>query len=80
MRASAHTSLEMSATKRKSQQEEEEEWEGVREKRRRVEFTDVTIYSFKRRQGFVCVPSQVRLRPRWPPPPLAKSVFEQFKS
>ena len=68
MRASAHTSLEMSATKRKSHQEEEE-WEGVREKRRRVEFTDVTIYSFKRRQGFVCVPSQVRLRPRCPRPP-----------
>ena len=68
MRASAHTSLEMSATKRKSQQQEEE-WEAVREKRRRVEFTDVTIYSFKRRQGFVCVPSQVRLRPRCPRPP-----------
>ena len=70
MRASAHTSLEMSATKRKSHQEDEEEqWEAVREKRRRVEFTDVTIYSFKRRQGFVCVPSQVRLRPRCPRPP-----------
>ena len=39
----------------------EEEEEGVREKRRRVEFRDVTIYNFKRRQGLVCVPSQVRL-------------------
>ena len=29
-------------------------------KRRRVEFEDVTIYSFSRRQGHTCVPSQVR--------------------
>ena len=28
-------------------------------KRRRVEFEDVTIYSFDRRQGDTCVPSQV---------------------
>ena len=28
-------------------------------KRRRVEFEDVTIYSFSRRQGHTCVPSQV---------------------
>ena len=28
-------------------------------KRRRVEFEDVTIYSFDRRQGHTCVPSQV---------------------
>ena len=28
------------------------------EKRRRVEFQDVTIYRFARRQGYVCVPSQ----------------------
>ena len=31
-------------------------------KRRRVEFEDVTIYSFDRRQGHTCVPSQVRQR------------------
>ena len=31
-------------------------------KRRRVEFEDVTIYSFDRRQGDTCVPSQVRQR------------------
>ena len=64
LRGSAHTSLEMATSKRKCQDrrpEEEEELEGVREKRRRVEWRDVTIYNFKRRQGFVCVPSQVRL-------------------
>ena len=64
LRGWADTSLEMATTKRKCQDcrpEEEEEEEGVREKRRRVEWRDVTIYNFKRRQGFVCVPSQVRL-------------------
>ena len=60
----------MNTSKRKSQdqpgkldeeeEEEEEKWEGVREKRRKVEFRDVTIFNFKRRQGFICVPSQVR--------------------
>ena len=43
------------------EREEREEWEGLRKKRRKVEFRDVTIFNFKRRQGFVCVPSQVRL-------------------
>ena len=33
--------------------------EGQAAKRRRVEFEDVTIYSFSRRQGHTCVPSQV---------------------
>ena len=33
------------------------------EKRRRVEFQDVTIYNFNRRQGYVCVPSQVIIYP-----------------
>ena len=65
----------MATSKRKSQdqqgeqeeeQEEElgqekEEWEELRKKRRRVEFREVTIFNFKRRQGFVCVPSQARL-------------------
>ena len=64
-------SLEMSSTsststssqpavKRKCEDEEGSEQDG-RGKRRRVEFGDVTIYNFKRRQGFICVPSQVRL-------------------
>ena len=29
------------------------------EKKRRIEFQDVTIYNFNRRQGYICVPSQV---------------------
>jgi hypothetical protein len=29
-------------------------------KRRKLEFQDVTVFHFNRRQGFVCVPSQVR--------------------
>jgi hypothetical protein len=28
-------------------------------KRRKLEFQDVTVFHFNRRQGFVCVPSQV---------------------
>ena len=36
--------------------------EGQAAKRRRVEFEDVTIYSFSRRQGHTCVPSQVSSR------------------
>ena len=48
------------AVKRKCEDEEGSEQDG-RGKRRRVEFGDVTIYNFKRRQGFICVPSQVRL-------------------
>ena len=39
---------------------EEEETQALTPKRRRVEFQDVTVYNFKRRQGYVCVPSQVR--------------------
>ena len=38
---------------------EDEENQVVNMKRRRVEFQDVTVYNFKRRQGYVCVPSQV---------------------
>ena len=38
-----------------------EENQVVNVKRRRVEFQDVTVYNFKRRQGYVCVPSQVNL-------------------
>ena len=33
--------------------------EPAKKKRRRVVFQDVTVYYFNRRQGFVCVPSQV---------------------
>ncbi len=29
-------------------------------KRRKLEFQDVTVFHFNRRQGFVCVPSQVQ--------------------
>ena len=38
---------------------DDEENQVVTPKRRRVEFQDVTVYNFKRRQGYVCVPSQV---------------------
>ena len=38
-----------------------EEEEEVPAKRRRVEFQDVTIYNFNRRQGYTCVPSQVKI-------------------
>jgi len=55
----------MAAAKRKCEtevQDEEVEEEEVQQvvspKRRRVEFQDVTVYNFKRRQGYVCVPSQ----------------------
>jgi len=37
---------------------DDEENQVVTPKRRRVEFQDVTVYNFKRRQGYVCVPSQ----------------------
>ena len=40
--------------------------EGQAAKRRRVEFEDVTIYSFSRRQGHTCVPSQVSRHPEQP--------------
>ena len=33
--------------------------EPARKRRRRVLFQDVTVFYFNRRQGFVCVPSQV---------------------
>ena len=69
---SSTSSTTSSASKRKCEDEqggqqalqqgqEDEQWPGGREKRRKVEFGDVTIYNFKRRQGFICVPSQVRL-------------------
>ena len=69
---STTSSTTSSASKRKCEDEQEgqqalqqgqedEQWPGGREKRRKVEFGDVTIYNFKRRQGFICVPSQVRL-------------------
>ena len=38
---------------------DDEENQVVTPKRRRGEFQDVTVYNFKRRQGYVCVPSQV---------------------
>ena len=41
--------------------EEDEENLALSSKRRKVEFQDVTVYNFKRRQGYVCVPSQVNL-------------------
>ena len=65
-------SLVMDTVKRKCQTEEAEEevndnteepgqTENYQpaEKKRRVEFQDVTIYNFNRRQGYICVPSQV---------------------
>ena len=60
----------MASVKRKCQTEDnDEEQEDVKEpieeevpaKRRRVEFQDVTIYNFNRRQGYTCVPSQVKI-------------------
>ena len=33
------------------------------EKRRRVAFNEVKVFRFRRRQGYVCVPSQVYLTP-----------------
>ena len=53
----------MAGLKRKcetSQEEGAKEETVVEEKRRRVEFQDVTVYHFNRRQGHICVPSQVR--------------------
>jgi len=38
--------------------ETSEEKEEVPAKKRRIEFQDVTIYNFNRRQGYTCVPSQ----------------------
>jgi hypothetical protein len=60
----------MAGAKRKLLEEKggEKEEEGDRErgtamtwgrKRRKLEFQDVTVFHFNRRQGFVCVPSQV---------------------
>jgi len=37
---------------------DQEENQPSTSKRRRIEFQDVTVYNFKRRQGYVCVPSQ----------------------
>ena len=62
----------MASVKRKCQTEDnDEEQEDVKEpieeeeevpaKRRRVEFQDVTICNFNRRQGYTCVPSQVKI-------------------
>ena len=53
----------MAGVKRKCENSGEEgakEEPVVEEKRRRVEFQDVTVYHFNRRQGHICVPSQVR--------------------
>ena len=33
------------------------------EKRRRVAFNEVKVFRFRRRQGYVCVPSQVHFTP-----------------
>ena len=57
----------MAGVKRKCDTEVEEDTEvnqksevvTEKKKRRRVEFQDVTVYHFNRRQGHVCVPSQV---------------------
>ena len=61
----------MASVKRKCQTEDnDEEQEDVKEpeekeevpvKKRKVEFQDVTIYNFNRRQGYTCVPSQVKI-------------------
>merc|ERR1719422_91433 len=59
----------MASVKRKCQTEDnDEEQEDLKEtseekeevpaKKRRIEFQDVTIYNFNRRQGYTCVPSQ----------------------
>jgi len=37
---------------------DQEDYQPSSSKRRRIEFQDVTVYNFKRRQGYVCVPSQ----------------------
>ena len=51
------------ASKRSRQEGEQEEPEGEegeeRAKKRKVEFRDVKVFRFDRRQGYVCVPSQV---------------------
>ena len=60
----------MASVKRKCQTEDNDEEQGdlketseekeeVPAKKRRIEFQDVTIYNFNRRQGYTCVPSQV---------------------
>jgi hypothetical protein len=65
----------MAGAKRKLQEAVQQEEEGEEEegtatqlaqvsgatarKRRKLEFQDVTVFHFNRRQGFVCVPSQV---------------------
>ena len=62
----------MASVKRKCQTEDnDEEQEDLKEtseekeevpaKKRRIEFQDVTIYNFNRRQGYTCVPSQVNI-------------------
>ena len=53
-------------SRQEGEQEEPEVEEGEeRVKKRKVEFQDVRVFRFDRRQGYVCVPSQVRLLGGW---------------